>query len=143
MVWWPRAKDRVDAYWPDDDTWLTATVAAINADGTLGIAWADDGSLSDVPLDYERRPLGGSLRHWKRESSASTPALTWSHSQWRPMDVGELQLTAWPGGSPPRSRRIEQWRLPRCIKALRRYSSARKLTRSAPPLAERRRADEE
>jgi len=51
----------VEAYWPDDDTWLAASLLAKRGDGTLSIAWEEDGSVSEVPADYvrvSRRGLG-------------------------------------------------------------------------------------
>jgi len=47
--------DAIEAYWPDDDTWLPATVRAVHTGGSLSIAWAD-GSESEVPSDYARHP---------------------------------------------------------------------------------------
>jgi len=44
----------VEAYWPDDDTWLAASLLAKRGDGTLSIAWEEDGSVSEVPADYVR-----------------------------------------------------------------------------------------
>lgn len=48
--------DSVEAYWPDDDQWLAAELRAVLADdgSLLRIAWAEDGSESDVPGDYVR-----------------------------------------------------------------------------------------
>mmetsp|Transcript_25236 Transcript_25236/g.58790 ORF Transcript_25236/g.58790 Transcript_25236/m.58790 type:complete len:712 (-) Transcript_25236:59-2194(-) len=48
------AGDAVEAYWPDDNTWLPATVDTIHPDGSLTVAWDQDGSLSEVPADYVR-----------------------------------------------------------------------------------------
>eukprot|EP00419_Tripos_fusus_P045518 CAMPEP_0172822272 /NCGR_PEP_ID=MMETSP1075-20121228/16567_1 /TAXON_ID=2916 /ORGANISM="Ceratium fusus, Strain PA161109" /LENGTH=1135 /DNA_ID=CAMNT_0013663249 /DNA_START=71 /DNA_END=3474 /DNA_ORIENTATION=- len=50
--------DSVEAYWPDDDTWLGATVADIYEDGSYQIIWESDQSESDVPKDYVRA-IGG------------------------------------------------------------------------------------
>lgn len=46
--------DRVEAYWPDDDTWLPAKVICIQPDGEVQIVWEPDGSESTVPEDYLR-----------------------------------------------------------------------------------------
>lgn len=48
----------IEAYWPDDDTWLPATLSAAYEDGSYQIMWASDASQSDVPADYVR-PVGG------------------------------------------------------------------------------------
>eukprot|EP00929_Paragymnodinium_shiwhaense_P045673 TRINITY_DN23303_c0_g1_i1.p1 TRINITY_DN23303_c0_g1~~TRINITY_DN23303_c0_g1_i1.p1 ORF type:complete len:182 (+),score=59.98 TRINITY_DN23303_c0_g1_i1:60-605(+) len=49
----------IEAYWPDDDTWLPATLQAVNDDGTLTIEW-EDGAISEaLPADYARRPGEG------------------------------------------------------------------------------------
>lgn len=50
----------VDGYWPDDDTWLPATVAEIYDDGSLRIIW-EDSSQSDVPADYIRMAVDGDV----------------------------------------------------------------------------------
>lgn len=47
----------VDAYWPDDDTWLLATVIEVLEDGSRRLVWDDDDSESVVPRDYVR-PVG-------------------------------------------------------------------------------------
>lgn len=53
------AGDDIEAYWPDDDTWLPATLSEVYDDGTsYKIVWTSDGSESDVPADYVRRPPG-------------------------------------------------------------------------------------
>ena len=44
----------VEAYWPDDDEWLAATVTHVKESGTIGITWSSDGSISSVPPDYVR-----------------------------------------------------------------------------------------
>eukprot|EP00927_Polykrikos_kofoidii_P071857 TRINITY_DN68055_c0_g1_i1.p1 TRINITY_DN68055_c0_g1~~TRINITY_DN68055_c0_g1_i1.p1 ORF type:complete len:455 (+),score=115.58 TRINITY_DN68055_c0_g1_i1:80-1444(+) len=52
----PVAKgEHVEAYWPEDGTWLSAKVRAVRADGSATVLW-DDGSQSEVPADYVRRP---------------------------------------------------------------------------------------
>jgi len=43
----------VEGYWPEDDTWLPATVDVVHLDGSLSIIW-EDASQSDVPVDYVR-----------------------------------------------------------------------------------------
>eukprot|EP00927_Polykrikos_kofoidii_P052226 TRINITY_DN45_c2_g1_i1.p1 TRINITY_DN45_c2_g1~~TRINITY_DN45_c2_g1_i1.p1 ORF type:complete len:1126 (+),score=236.17 TRINITY_DN45_c2_g1_i1:70-3447(+) len=55
--------EEVESFWPDDETWLKATVTVVYEDGSFQIAWAEDGSESDVPVDYVRRidPVGGGL----------------------------------------------------------------------------------
>lgn len=63
------AGEAVECYWPDGDEYLPATVVAVQAgEGTngasVGVAWAEDGSRSDVPNDYVRRA--------KRAASAAT-----------------------------------------------------------------------
>jgi ATP-dependent RNA helicase DHX36 len=45
----------VEAYWPDDDEWVGATIAEVYEDGSYRIVWASDNSESDVPTDYVRR----------------------------------------------------------------------------------------
>eukprot|EP00928_Gymnodinium_smaydae_P005542 TRINITY_DN11887_c0_g1_i1.p1 TRINITY_DN11887_c0_g1~~TRINITY_DN11887_c0_g1_i1.p1 ORF type:complete len:742 (+),score=93.12 TRINITY_DN11887_c0_g1_i1:57-2228(+) len=47
--------DDVEAYWPDDDVWIMASVEELKADGSCVIIWAEDGSRSEVPADYVRR----------------------------------------------------------------------------------------
>mmetsp|Transcript_97886 Transcript_97886/g.281220 ORF Transcript_97886/g.281220 Transcript_97886/m.281220 type:complete len:783 (+) Transcript_97886:91-2439(+) len=49
------AGEDVEGYWPDDDTWLPASINLVHADGSFSICWAEDGSLSDVPADYVRQ----------------------------------------------------------------------------------------
>merc|ERR1712013_303269 len=51
-----RKMRRLKAFWPDDDAWLPATVARKPENGLIRIAWEADGSFSDVPLDFVRRP---------------------------------------------------------------------------------------
>lgn len=46
----------VEGYWPDDDTWLPASVVAVHDDGSMTIAWDDGATQSQVPADYVRRP---------------------------------------------------------------------------------------
>ena len=48
-----RPGDAIEAYWPDDDTWLAATLVADKGNGIMSVAW-EDGSGSDVPADYVR-----------------------------------------------------------------------------------------
>eukprot|EP00930_Biecheleria_cincta_P027007 TRINITY_DN18981_c0_g1_i1.p1 TRINITY_DN18981_c0_g1~~TRINITY_DN18981_c0_g1_i1.p1 ORF type:complete len:389 (-),score=88.09 TRINITY_DN18981_c0_g1_i1:87-1253(-) len=45
----------VEGYWPDDDTWLPATVDEVHPDGSFKILW-EDLSQSEVPADYVRLP---------------------------------------------------------------------------------------
>jgi len=45
----------VEAFWPEDDQWLLATVVRRLPGGSFRIRWDEDGSTSDVPLDYVRR----------------------------------------------------------------------------------------
>jgi len=52
----PNEGDVVEAFWPDDDMWLEATVTQVFDDGSYRIAWAMDDSESDVPADYVRWP---------------------------------------------------------------------------------------
>eukprot|EP00930_Biecheleria_cincta_P015299 TRINITY_DN12807_c0_g1_i1.p1 TRINITY_DN12807_c0_g1~~TRINITY_DN12807_c0_g1_i1.p1 ORF type:complete len:177 (+),score=54.83 TRINITY_DN12807_c0_g1_i1:45-575(+) len=47
--------DAVEAYWPDSDEWLSATLTTVHEDGSLGVTW-EDGCVSDVPADYVRAP---------------------------------------------------------------------------------------
>jgi len=46
--------DAVEGYWPEDDTWLPASVLEVHPDGSVTIAWDEDGSQSSVPADYVR-----------------------------------------------------------------------------------------
>lgn len=46
--------DEVEAYWPDDDTWILATIVGMREDGSWLITWMEDGSQSEVPADYVR-----------------------------------------------------------------------------------------
>jgi len=55
----PAPGDEVEGYWPDDDTWLQATVAEEYEDGSWRIVWTEDQSESDVPADYVRAKGGG------------------------------------------------------------------------------------
>mmetsp|Transcript_63983 Transcript_63983/g.187178 ORF Transcript_63983/g.187178 Transcript_63983/m.187178 type:complete len:741 (+) Transcript_63983:82-2304(+) len=48
--------DAVEAYWPEDDVWMPATIVTVGIDGSMTIAWDEDGSHSDVPADYVRDP---------------------------------------------------------------------------------------
>eukprot|EP00418_Pyrodinium_bahamense_P087002 CAMPEP_0179052960 /NCGR_PEP_ID=MMETSP0796-20121207/22024_1 /TAXON_ID=73915 /ORGANISM="Pyrodinium bahamense, Strain pbaha01" /LENGTH=1127 /DNA_ID=CAMNT_0020749537 /DNA_START=83 /DNA_END=3469 /DNA_ORIENTATION=- len=50
--------DCIEGYWPDDDTWLPATLLEEYEDGSYRISWAEDQSESDVPADYVRALLG-------------------------------------------------------------------------------------
>mmetsp|Transcript_39128 Transcript_39128/g.112968 ORF Transcript_39128/g.112968 Transcript_39128/m.112968 type:complete len:1129 (+) Transcript_39128:40-3426(+) len=50
----PTVGEPVEGYWPDDDTWLSATLAEEYEDGSYRIVWTDDQSESDVPADYVR-----------------------------------------------------------------------------------------
>eukprot|EP00435_Cladocopium_sp_Y103_P052905 s2085_g16.t1 len=52
----PNEGDVVEAFWPDDEMWLEATVTQVFDDGSYRIAWAMDDSESDVPADYVRWP---------------------------------------------------------------------------------------
>lgn len=52
----PNEGDVVEAFWPDDEMWLEATVTQLCDDGSYRIAWAMDDSESDVPADYVRWP---------------------------------------------------------------------------------------
>lgn len=54
----PNEGDVVEAFWPDDETWLEATVTQVSEDGSFRIVWAMDDSESDVPADYVRWPGG-------------------------------------------------------------------------------------
>ena len=42
----------VEAYWPDDDEWLAATVTHVKESGTIGITWSSDGSMSTLQPPY-------------------------------------------------------------------------------------------
>jgi len=53
------AGEACEGYWPDDDTWLGATVSEVYEDGSYRITWSQDSSESDVPADYVRK-LDGS-----------------------------------------------------------------------------------
>ncbi|CAE7580185.1 XRN1 [Symbiodinium natans] len=44
--------DAVQAYWPDDDEYLPATITLLHGDGSFQIVWDVDGSQSDVKADY-------------------------------------------------------------------------------------------
>jgi len=50
----------IEAYWPDDNMWLAASLLARHGDVSLSIAWEEDGSVSEVPIDYVR-PCGHGL----------------------------------------------------------------------------------
>ena len=50
--------DAVEGYWPEDDTWLPATVDEVHPDGSLRIIWGDSSTQSEVPADYIRAPGG-------------------------------------------------------------------------------------
>jgi len=68
----------IEAYWPDDDMWLAASLLARHGDGTLSIAWEEDGSVSEVPADYVR-PCGHGfdkivVEHRERLEEVSTDA---------------------------------------------------------------------
>lgn len=67
--------DEVEGYWTDSEMWLPARVTDVLAGGSLTLSWREDGSLSDVPADYARRPCAelqrsnarghsGTGRHW-------------------------------------------------------------------------------
>lgn len=49
--------DLIEAYWPDEDTWLPATLVRTLANGDMMITWDEDGSTSTVPSDYIRHVL--------------------------------------------------------------------------------------
>merc|ERR1712151_470154 len=46
--------EAVEGYWPDDDTWLPATIVTQDSAGFL-ISWDEDGSQSQVNFDYVRK----------------------------------------------------------------------------------------
>ena len=48
--------DICEGYWPDDDTWLAASVSEVYTDGSFRIVWESDSCESDVPMDYLRWP---------------------------------------------------------------------------------------
>jgi len=48
------AGDVVDVYWPEDDTYLEATIVEVREDGTVAVKWSEDGSTSEVTRDYVR-----------------------------------------------------------------------------------------
>lgn len=45
---------QIEAYWPDLDTWLPATLIQVEEDGSFSITWEEDGSYSQLPSDYVR-----------------------------------------------------------------------------------------
>jgi len=69
------AGDTVDGYWPDDDEWLEATLNEMYEDGTFRIAWASDGSESDVPADYVRQ-IGGTSFGGQGEGEGLGPEMS-------------------------------------------------------------------
>merc|ERR1712046_480607 len=46
--------ENVEAYWPDDDSWLPATIQNVSING-YEILWDEDGTASQVPMDYVRK----------------------------------------------------------------------------------------
>merc|ERR1712137_374466 len=62
----------IDAFWPDEETWLLATVKEL-VNEKLKIVWHEDGSESLVPLGYVRVHTAGkaTLSAWCRMSSRS------------------------------------------------------------------------
>mmetsp|Transcript_40199 Transcript_40199/g.116096 ORF Transcript_40199/g.116096 Transcript_40199/m.116096 type:complete len:614 (-) Transcript_40199:27-1868(-) len=52
----PAEGEEVEGYWPEDGAWLPARVAERAAEGLVTLEWLEDGTLSDVPADYVRRP---------------------------------------------------------------------------------------
>lgn len=69
--------EAIEAFWPDDDEWLPASVVAVSADGSLRIAWAADGSESDVPSEYVRQagvPDDDSELQWVDDSVVAQPS---------------------------------------------------------------------
>jgi len=63
----PGAGDEVEGYWPDDDTWIGASISEVYEDGSYKIVWAEDGSESDVPADYVRWPGGAAAMEEEEE----------------------------------------------------------------------------
>jgi len=88
----------VEAWWPDDEEWLAATVVEEPAAGEdeVTIMWAEDGSESAVPLEYLRiRKKGGSSTgrngahqaqraatscSWQRIASRSNPTMSYYYN---------------------------------------------------------------
>lgn len=67
--------DLAECYWPEDDAWLPATVERVLATGDFIVSWSEDGSESEVPADYLRRPPGSSpqQRRWQRAAQPEPP----------------------------------------------------------------------
>mmetsp|Transcript_64797 Transcript_64797/g.182810 ORF Transcript_64797/g.182810 Transcript_64797/m.182810 type:complete len:372 (-) Transcript_64797:46-1161(-) len=89
----------VESYWPDDDTWLLASVLKLESNGEYRVKWTEDETESIVPPDYIRRkaplkpPPGavkarlvagpgawnagqqGRVATWKRMESRRTPGV--------------------------------------------------------------------
>lgn len=59
----------VEGYWPDDDTWLPATVEELHPDRSFRILW-DDLSQSEMPADYVRLPVQAAEPPSKRRRTA-------------------------------------------------------------------------
>eukprot|EP00927_Polykrikos_kofoidii_P074228 TRINITY_DN70209_c0_g1_i1.p1 TRINITY_DN70209_c0_g1~~TRINITY_DN70209_c0_g1_i1.p1 ORF type:complete len:181 (-),score=54.18 TRINITY_DN70209_c0_g1_i1:220-762(-) len=54
-----RPGSAIEAYWPDDDTWIPATLKKVNKDGSLAIVWEDGSESGELPADYARKPGSG------------------------------------------------------------------------------------
>lgn len=68
---WYDVGDEVEAWWPDEESWLSATVLGVE-DSSIKVQWAADHSESDLPYDYvqKRAPRQSP---WKRVESRNTP----------------------------------------------------------------------
>eukprot|EP00434_Breviolum_minutum_P024423 symbB.v1.2.021569.t2/scaffold1869.1/size97865/3 len=87
----PNEGDVVEAFWPDDETWLEATVTQVSEDGSFRIVWAMDDSESDVPADYVRWPGGEQMEGEGFPFRCSQDCRTcWSRS--RGFDLRETTL---------------------------------------------------
>lgn len=86
--------EEVEGFWPDDDSWLAASVLKALNSGDYRIKWAEDGTESIVPPDFLRlkvaaRPPKTALRvggakaapsPWKRMESKRSPGVYYYYS---------------------------------------------------------------
>jgi len=76
----------IEAYWPNEDRWMVATVTKVWRNGTVTITWDEDGSVSDLSSEYIRKVKP--VNPWVRMSSRRTPGCYYYYNK----DTGESQL---------------------------------------------------
>jgi len=77
----------LQAYWPNQDTWLPVKFVKVCLDGKYRVKWCSDGTLSDMPTDYVRKH--GSDEPAQGDSGAVTirQVLVDARPDWKERDV--------------------------------------------------------